>query len=232
MSSSSASLEVSFPSAHSSRVALVARRQPAFPDFRPAAACIARAGFRHDAVKTAQLELADARGGSFDPSLRLASEMPGSRRRDSRHLRPVVQVQLVKPIRTLATGPAISSTTASIAPSDCVMHRRVLHRRGVPLRQSDIRGLAGRSDPPSVLRFSPGGAPGIFAPRRFVPANGWSGHFCPSGPTCRFSPRVRPDLFSSGDRSPRANRPGTFSFTRRSTSGLRSRLRSASRSSN
>jgi len=85
-------------------------------------------------------------------------------------------------------------------PSVRVMHRRVLCRRGVPLRGvPDIHGLAGRSAVPPSFHFSPGGAPGFFcALRRFVPANGWTGISALPGPHVASTPRVRPDLFSSG----------------------------------
>lgn len=102
--------------------------------------------------------------------------MPESIRRDSRHLRPD---------RAGATGVTdwhVHGRSSQLEHHrfDRVVHSRIMHRRasflrGVPLRETDIRGLAGRSrrEKPPSLGFSPGGAPGFFcAPRRFAPADG------------------------------------------------------------
>jgi len=107
--------------------------------------------------------------------------------------------------------------------------------RGVPLRQIGHSRPCRTIDPPSFI-FSPGGAPGFSALRRFTPADGWLGHFCRPGPTCRLH-AARPPRFIFvgvtdrlvGDKS-KGGRPGTLFFAWRSTSGLRSHLRSASHS--
>jgi hypothetical protein len=117
------------------------------------------------------------------------------------------------------------------------MHRRASFLRGVPLRETDIRGLAGRSRRDRLLPslgFSPGGAPGFFcAPRRFAPADGCRAISGVPGPRV-VSLAARPTrfiFFGLTDLAPGGGVVGRgLSFARRSTSGLRSRLRSASRS--
>jgi hypothetical protein len=219
-----ASLEVSFPSALYSRVARsFVRRRPASGRF-PLRRWFALAGFRWNTIQTVPLELADVWGGSFDGV--------SSHREDATpivfDLMARVSIGASDP-DALATNPAFtSSITASIVPSDCVMHRRVL-QRGVPLRQTGHSRPCQAIDPPSFLS-SPGGAPGFATLRRFAPADGWPGHFCPSGPTCRFRRSVRPIGFRRVTDRPVGDRSvGDIAW--RSTSGLHSHLRSASRSS-
>jgi len=116
------------------------------------------------------------------------------------------------------------------------MHHRVLSR-DVPLRRSDFRGLAGRSD----SSFRP-----AFLVRRhswdlrpfagLLPRTGGA-TFLPRRAHVSFSPRVRPDLFSSGCRPPSGKRDQkrrsasdlvvgvAFDFWASLPSAVRSRLR-------
>jgi hypothetical protein len=163
---------------------------------------------------TVLLEMADALGsGSFgDVSshemTRLPSSMTSRRGCDrcnrSRHAR--------------RRSSHVERRRLDFVPSVRVMHRRVLCRRGVPLRGPDIHGLAGRSFLLPSL-FSPGGAPGFFCPSQ-VCSRGWvDWHFCLSGPTCRFDAARPPRLIFVGVtdrlvgmqfvRAAKGGRPGT-----------------------
>jgi hypothetical protein len=83
------------------------------------------------------------------------------------------------------------------------MRRRVLFaRRSATRVPGQSRGLAGRVGP-SLFLASSGGAPGVRSLRRFNPASGWSWHFCPTGPTCRYCRFLRvPINFRRDDRPP------------------------------
>jgi len=145
----------------------------------------------------------------------------------------------VKPISTFTADPAKSSTTASIVSSTLSHHAPTRAFLSAVFRyaRGDIRGLAGRlTSRKSLLpwHFSPGSAPGFFcAPRRFAPADGCRAVSGVPGPPV-VSHAARPPRFifvGVTDHVGEGGRRRTFSFTRRSTSGLRSRLRSVSRSS-
>jgi len=107
------------------------------------------------------------------PTCRALSRRPRirrSRRRDSRRLRSVVQVRSEKPVRTLATDPAMSSAAALISRPDAGHAPTRPFARCSATRRTGPRGPAGRGDLPSygkLLRALParvlssGGAPGV-----------------------------------------------------------------------
>jgi len=135
------------------------------------------------------LDLADTRGESFERGAPIGTTQL-SIRRDARHLRSVAQVPSVKPVRTLAKDPAVSSATTSV-PSSKPGHAptRPLARCSAT-RRSELRGLVGRVVLP--LRFS---LVGVHRSRPtalmgFYPSQVYSRrrvdrHLCRSGPTCR-----------------------------------------------
>jgi len=141
------------------------------------------------AMDAVQLEMAGGWGGSFDDVSSHEMTRPPS---------PAIlpcRARAVNPVRALTRDPAKSSATASIVPSDRVMHHRAAWR-GVPLRRSDTRGLAG------TIRSS--FLPAFLARRRSWDVSGPSQvcsrirvkrHFCGLGPTCRFHRAFAPICF-------------------------------------
>lgn len=149
---------------------------------------------------------ADVRGGSFDSSncITLVArclnredatpvifDQPCRRRRGirSRHAHEPIQPDRASPLRS-------SRPSSHHAPT------RVFSLRGVPLREADIHGLAGRLVKRALWRVN------AFLPAFLARRRSWvflrpsqvysrrrvSRRFRRSGPTCRFcSPRVRPD---------------------------------------
>jgi hypothetical protein len=108
--------------------------------------------------------------------------------------------------RTLAIDPAMSSDPAynSCRPSKLrVMHRRVLHLRGVPLREVDFYAALpdeGSSKPPSTFR--PAALLGSLSGPSQVCSRpmGEPSPFLALGPTCRFARRASASInFRRGD---------------------------------
>ena len=103
--------------------------------------------------------------------------------------------------------------------------------RGVPLPARAFAARPGR--PGSFPRRSPGGALGVLRSlRRFHPAYGWRDISAAPGPPVVRASRAAPIHFRRGDRLPvgrnRICKGESAGAIRRSTSGLRSRLRSVS----
>jgi hypothetical protein len=96
------------------------------------------------------------------------------------------QARAVEPVRALTGDPAISSATASIVPSDRVMHHRAAWR-GVPLRRSDTRGLAGAIGSSFLPAFLARRRSWVLCgPSQVCSRIRVKRHFCGFGPTCRF----------------------------------------------
>lgn len=83
-----------------------------------------------------------------------------------------------------------SSATASfVRHSKSVMHRRTSLAAAFRYALRAFAAWPGGWSFP----FSPGGAPGVHALRRFAPENGWPLISDPAGPTCLFILAARPD---------------------------------------
>jgi len=225
MSSSSASLEVSVPSAltAASHASLSEGGQPPNASRFGVLAFHALAGFRCSAIKTVRLELADVRGGRsilsiaarlrgawIDKTLRPSSSTSPCRcNRCNRSARS----RQIQPYRAppLRSGRPISHHAPARPSARCSATRGGHSRPG--------RAISWQS-PPS-LHFSPGGTPGFFcAPRRFAPANGCRAVSGVPGPRV-VSLAARPtrlifvgltDRLVEKARKQKGGRPGTFSF--------------------
>jgi hypothetical protein len=160
---SGASLEVYFPFSTRSRVARLRGGQP--PDDPASAFDVALAVWSVARSMRCSSRWRANWGGSFDDVS--SHEMT---RPPSPAILPCECERWIR-LRALTRDPAISSATASIVPSDRVMHHRAAWR-GVPLRRSDTRGLPGDFDPPSFLFLRPAALLGFSALRRFAPADG------------------------------------------------------------
>jgi hypothetical protein len=132
--------------------------------FDPKAAGLRRCAV--GAMYAVQLEMAGVRGGSFDDVSSHEMTRPPS---------PAIlpcQARPANPLRALTRDPAISSATASIVPSDRVMHHRaalawcsatpIRHTR--PCRDDFVLLPSCLSRPAALL--------GCSALRRFTPADG------------------------------------------------------------
>jgi hypothetical protein len=162
--------------------------------------------------------MADARGGSFSDISSHEMTQPPS---------PAISRAGApgETERALRRDPTISSATASIVLSDRVMHHRAPWR-GVPLRRSDTRGLAGTILSSFLPAFLARRRSWDFHTlRRFAPADGWLDISADPGPPVVFAARS-PRLILVGCRF--KTQVLNLCVRAASTSGLRSRLRSDS----
>jgi hypothetical protein len=202
---SGASLEVSFPSALISRVAFAC---PGLPAFEHAV----------DPINAVQLEMADARGGSFvDVSSHEMTRLPSSSTSGAG--------TSGEADRTLTKGPPFQAPPLRSCRriASCTI---ALPWRGVPLRRSDTRGLAGTILSSFLPAFLARRRSWDFHTlRRFAPADGWLDISADPGPPVVFAARS-PRLILVGCRF--KTQVLNLCVRAASTSGLRSRLRSDS----